>query len=70
MSMIKFSSKVDEEVWKDFKALANESHQQISGLLTEALSEYLQKKKVRVAVLEELEKSIEENEALGKLLAQ
>ena len=33
--MIKFSSKVDEEVWKDFKALANESHQQISGLLTE-----------------------------------
>jgi len=68
--MIKFSSKVDEEVWKDFKALANESHQQISGLLTEALSEYLQKKKVRVAVLEELEKSIEENEALGKLLAQ
>lgn len=70
MSMIKISSKVEENVWVDFKALANESHQQISGLLTEALQEYLQRRKVRPAVLEHLEASMSENNELGKLLAR
>jgi predicted transcriptional regulator len=70
MTMIKISSKVEEDVWVDFKTLANDSHQQISGLLTEALQEYLQRKKVRPAVLEHLEASMSENNELGKLLAK
>ena len=36
---IKVSSKVDEDAWQDLKNLAEESHQSISGLLTEAIRE-------------------------------
>ena len=64
------SSKVDEKVWQDLKLLAGESHQQISGLLTEAISEYVARRRIRPLVLEQLEKSIDQNEALGKLLAK
>ncbi len=35
MAGIKISSKVDESVWLDLKRLADESHQNLSGLLTE-----------------------------------
>jgi len=70
MSMIKVSSKVDENAWHDLKMLASESHQQISGLLTEAISEYIQRRRIRPVVLEQLEKSMDENEELGKLLAR
>jgi len=68
--MIKVSSKVDEAAWQDLKMLASESHQQISGLLTEAISEYVQRRRVRPVVLQELEKSMDENDELGKLLAK
>ncbi len=70
MNMIKISSKVDEAVWTDLKELAHDSHQQISGLLTEAIAEYLQRKKIRPAVLEHLQASMSENNELGKLLAK
>lgn len=70
MSMIKVSSKVDEAAWQDLKMLASESHQQISGLLTEAISEYVQRRRVRPEVLQQLEKSMDENDELGKLLAK
>lgn len=70
MAAIKVSSKVDEQVWGDLKALAEESHQSVAGLLTEAIAEYIQRRRVRPVVLEQLEKSIEENEKLGELLAR
>ena len=50
--------------------LARESHQSISGLLTEAIREYVRKKRLRPTVMKHLEDSIEENEELGKRLAQ
>ncbi|MBT8461539.1 MAG: hypothetical protein KJO44_03380, partial [Gemmatimonadetes bacterium] len=64
---MKMSSVVDQDVWEDFKELARESHQSISGLLTEALKEYLARKRVRPAVMFELEASIRENRRLGEL---
>ena len=67
---IKVSSKVDEEAWQDLKALAAESHQNISGLLTEAIRDYVRRRRVRPQVLEHLEASIKANEELGRLLAQ
>ncbi len=67
---IKVSSKVDEQAWRDLKALAAESHQSISGLLTEAIRDYVRRRRVRPKVLEHLEASIEANEELGRLLAQ
>ena len=70
MHSIKISSKVDEATWNDLKALAEESHQSVSGLLTEAIREYVSRKRVRPVVLQHLEQSITDNEALGRLLAE
>ena len=70
MTAIKVSSKVDEDVWNELRSMARDSHQSVSGLLTEAIREYIQRRRVRPAVIEHLEKSIDENERLGELLAR
>ncbi len=70
MSTIKISSKVETAVWEEFRALANESHQNISGLLTEAISDYLHRRRVRPVVLDHLADSMNENDELGNLLAR
>ena len=70
MAAIKVSSKVDASVWEEFKDLADESHQSISGLLTEAIREYVQRRRVRPVVRQHLEDSIVENKKLGRLLAR
>jgi predicted transcriptional regulator len=70
MTAIKISSKVEEKVWNDLRYLADESHQSISGLLTEAIRDYVQRRRVRPVVLEHLEASIRDNEELGRLLAK
>jgi len=70
MATIKISSKVEESVWHDLKALAEESHQNVSGLLTEAIASYVRRRRVRPVVLQHLEESIEQNEKLGELLAR
>ena len=70
MQSIKISSKVDEDTWNALKELARETHQNVSGVLTEAIRDYVQKKRVRPVVLNHLEDSMNENEALGKLLAR
>lgn len=70
MAAIKISSKVEASVWEELKELADESHQNISGLLTDAIREYLQRRRVRPIVQRHLEDSIVENEKLGRLLAR
>jgi predicted transcriptional regulator len=70
MPTVKISSKVDQRVWRELRALAKESHQSISGLLTEAIREYVQRRRVRPDVLRHLDRSMDENERLGRLLAQ
>ena len=70
MASIKISSKVDESVWLDLKALAAESHQNISGLLTEAIREFVRRRRVRPEVMRHIEDSMNENEDLGRLLAR
>lgn len=70
MSNIKISSKVDEVVWNELKAAAKESHQNVSGMLSEAISDYLQRRRVRPVVKSHLNDSIRENEELGQLLAK
>jgi len=70
MQSIKISSKVDADTWEELKELARESHQNVSGLLTEAISDYIQRRRVRPVVLKHLEDSMTENEELGKLLAK
>ena len=70
MATVKISSKVEEAVWGELRALADESHQNVSGLLTEAIREYIRRRRVRPEVLEHLDDSIDRNEELGKLLAR
>lgn len=70
MAAIKISSKVDEKVWAELRAIAEESHQSLSGLLTEAISDYVRRRRLRPAVLEHLDDSIDENRRLGQLLAR
>jgi predicted transcriptional regulator len=70
MATVKISSKVEEQVWKDLKLLAKESHQNVSGLLTEAISDYVHRRRVRPEVLNHLTDSIDENDELGHLLAK
>ncbi len=70
MAAIKISSKVEKEHWEALQALAKESHQSISGLLTEAISDYVRKRRLRPVVLDHLEDSMTENEELGKRLAE
>jgi len=70
MAAVKISSKVEEEVWNDLKALASESHRNVSGLLTEAIADYVRRHRVRPEVLGHLDDSIRDNEKLGRLLAR
>lgn len=70
MAAVKISSKIDEKVWDDLKSLASETHQNVSGLLTEEVKEYVQRRRVRPVVVRHLENSMEESEKLGRLLAR
>lgn len=70
MAAVKISSVVDETVWNELKSIAEESHQNISGLLTEAIADYVRRRRVRPEVLEHLDRSIEKNHELGRLLAR
>ncbi len=70
MASIKISSKVDERAWGELKALATESHQSISGLLSDAIRDFVRRRRVRPDVLRHLEDSLDENTELGRLLAE
>lgn len=70
MASIKISSKVEREQWEALQALARESHQSISGLLTEAIRDYLRKRQLRPVVMSHLEASMDDNEDLGRRLAE
>ncbi len=70
MAAIKISSKVEEQVWNDLKEIAEESHQSISGLLTEAIGDFVRRRRVRPEVLRHVSESITDNEELGRLLAE
>ena len=70
MAKIKISSKVEQREWEALQALAKESNQSISGVLSEAVGDYVRKRRLRPAVVEHLEDSILENKELGKLLAR
>ena len=69
MATMKISSKVEEGAWNDLKLLAAESHQTVSGLLTEAIIEYVRRRRVRPQVMAHLQESMDQNATLGELLA-
>ena len=70
MPSIKISSKVEQREWIALQELARESHQSISGLLTDAIRDYVRKRRLRPTVVSHLEDSMNDNEELGELLAK
>jgi len=70
MAKIKISSKVEQREWEALQALAQESQQSIAGLLSEAVADYVHKRRLRPVVLSHLEASMNENEELGQRLAR
>lgn len=70
MAKIKISSKVEEREWAALQAIAQESQQSIAGLLSEAVADFVRKRRMRPIVLSHLEASMTENEELGKRLAR
>jgi len=70
MAKIKISSKVEQREWEALQAIAYESNQSIAGLLSEAVADYVRKRRLRPEVLAHLEVSINENETLGYRLAE
>ena len=70
MAKIKISSKVEQREWEALQSIASESQQSISGLLSEAVADYVRKRRLRPAVLSHLEDSIDTNEELGRRLAR
>lgn len=70
MTKIKISSKVEQREWEALQAIAYESNQSIAGLLSEAVADYVRKRRLRPEVLSHLEDSINDNETLGYRLAE
>lgn len=70
MAKIKISSKVEKREWEALQALAAESNQSISGLLTEAVADFVRKRRLRPQVLAQLEESMAVNEELGRRLVR
>jgi len=68
LTTIRISSRVDEAVWNELRSLARETKRSVSEVLSEAIEEYLARRRARPNVLRHLEDSIRENEELGKLL--
>jgi len=68
--MVKISSKMEGVVWEELKALAEENHQNISGVLTEAVSDYLHRHRLRPEVIRQVDASLRDNEGLGRLLSE
>lgn len=66
----KISTIVDKKVWDEFKAFSHESHQNISGLMNEAMQEFLNKKKVRPTFLKCTLDSLAENQDLLRRLSK
>jgi len=70
MKLAKFATQVDERVLKELRSFAKSEDRSISKLVTEALSDYLKKIKIRPAFRNAMEEVLLENEELLKRLAK
>lgn len=70
MKLTKFATQVDLNVLKELRSYAKNEDKSISKIVTEALSDYLKKIKVRPAFRNAMEEVLAENEELLKRLAK
>ena len=66
----KFSSKMDETLLKSLRELASDSGVEISALLEEAVRDFLNKNRMRPAVLAEAERAMDQFQEAFKELAK
>lgn len=69
MANVKFSSKIDEKVLEDLRSYAASSNRNISDVLTEAVSEHLNRVRVRPAFRRATLSVLDRNGALLRKLA-
>jgi hypothetical protein len=68
--MVKFASQIDEAVLRELRALASQTDKSISKLLTEAVTDYLKRARVRPEFAKATERILSENSELLKRLAK
>ena len=70
MKVKKFATQIDEKVLKDLKSYVNQTDRSISGVVSEALAEYLQRVKLRPVFREAMNEVLDEHDELLKRLAK
>jgi rRNA-processing protein FCF1 len=70
MKLKKFATQIDESVLRDLKKFAAAADRSISGVVTEAVAEYLQRVQVRPAFRNAMDEVLEDNAELLKRLAK
>ena len=70
MTMIKINSKIEQSEWEVLRAIAEESHESIDVLLSDAVADYVRKSRLHPMEFSHLEDSIGENEELGQNLTE
>lgn len=67
---VKFASQIDPGVLKELRAYAQDENRSISGIVSEAVAEYLQRVRVRAVFRTAAEQVMAENAALLERLAK
>ena len=70
MKVKKFATQMDEKVLKDLRTYVNEADRSISSVVTEAVSEYLQRSKLRPAFRNAMDEILDDHQELLKRLAK
>ena len=68
--VVKFASQIDEQVLTDLKRFAKASDRSISGVLTEAVADYLKRERIRPAFRKVSEEVLIEHAELLSRLAK
>lgn len=66
----KFATQIDESVLKDLKSYAKETDRSISGIVSEAVKEYIAKAQVRPAFRSAMDEVLDEHAELLHRLAK
>ncbi len=69
-AIVKFATQIDESVLNDLKQFAKISDRNISSVVTEAVSDYLQKVKLRPAFSNAMDEVLNEHSELLTRLAK
>jgi predicted transcriptional regulator len=70
MKAKKFATQIDEKVLKDLKSFAKSTDRSISGIVSEAVAEYLGRAKVRPAFRKAMDEVLDDHAELLRRLAK